>query len=149
MAVASTGSCSCSSDWTPSLGTSICRGCGLKRQKKLRFAVRQLVYSSREESFPFESSGPTRFQPEAVRGWKVPLPTPPGLPGVRLSRPASTPVSWGSCLVLPLLTPRPPAAPGGCGPCGHLFRRHTPPSPASLRSEHREGQPCPPTWGPP
>ena len=27
------GQC-CSSEWTPSLGTSICHGCGLKKQKK-------------------------------------------------------------------------------------------------------------------
>ena len=26
--------CSCSADWTPSLGTSICHGCGPKKQKK-------------------------------------------------------------------------------------------------------------------
>ena len=34
VAVAVVWACSCSSDWTPSVGTSICPGCGPKKQNK-------------------------------------------------------------------------------------------------------------------
>ena len=39
VAVAGMYASSYSSDWTPSLGTSICHGCDLKRQKKKKRAI--------------------------------------------------------------------------------------------------------------
>ena len=41
MAVAVAVTCSCSSDWTPSLGTSTCRACGPKKAEKKKKRERE------------------------------------------------------------------------------------------------------------
>ena len=53
MAVAVAVAGSCSSDLAPSLGTSICCGCGPKKKKKKKEKSRKLLLSSGEEESSF------------------------------------------------------------------------------------------------
>ena len=59
VAVAQAGSCS--SHWTPSLGTSICRQCGPKKQKKKNQKTHQKQKTKTNKKTPKQNNGEEQF----------------------------------------------------------------------------------------